>query len=224
MRPEVNILWYRILHDWTDLNRPEYLWKKIKGYGIQRRDGYYAARILGTEMLLTKYHLSNVINELELWETVYLPTEVKGKTVLSVGEGCGETALFYLKHGARKVIAIEKEREPYELLCRNVSKNNLNVETINEAFALAHLDLSYDFMKMDIEGDERILLELESRDLRPCIVEAHRFTDKSLPEKIQERFNLRKLFTNTKNAILLTNITNGLHIPPSERMPPFSDL
>ena len=36
---------------------------------------------------------------------------VRGKTVLDVGAGCGETAFFYRLYGAKKVVAIEADRK-----------------------------------------------------------------------------------------------------------------
>ena len=203
---QVQFFWWRVLHDWTHLRRPRYLSRKAAEFGIQKQGRHYKARVLGKEMLFTAPHLSNTINEVDSWERDYLPTDVKGKVVLSVGDGCGETSLFYLAHGAAKVIAIEKEQEAFELLCKNVRENNLNVEAMNDAFKLAHLDIAHDFMKIDIEGGEKILLESRSRELTPCVIEAHRYDDDRLPEKLQKRFGMRQLSKNGRNAVLLTNV------------------
>jgi hypothetical protein len=46
------------------------------------------------------------IGEYADWETFYLPVNVKGLTVLDVGAGEGETARFYLEHGAKKLFAL----------------------------------------------------------------------------------------------------------------------
>ena len=85
-------------------------------------------------------------------------------------------------------------------------EHNLNVEPMNDAFKLAHLDIAHDFMKIDIEGGEKILLESRSRELTPCVIEAHRYDDDRLPEKLQKRFGMRQLSKNGRNAVLLTNV------------------
>src|SRR5437867_10380800 len=41
--------------------------------------------------------------ELDLWHKWYLPPDgVEGKIVVDMGAGCGETAQFYLLHGAKQ--------------------------------------------------------------------------------------------------------------------------
>ncbi len=55
-------------------------------------------------------------HELEMWHNMYLP--VSG-TVLDVGAGCGETAFFYLKHGAKQVVCIEGNKDCFNNLCSN---------------------------------------------------------------------------------------------------------
>jgi predicted RNA methylase len=53
---------------------------------------------------LDDYHRIILEKELDFWHNAYLP--VKG-AVVDIGAGNGETALFYLLHGATEVIAIE---------------------------------------------------------------------------------------------------------------------
>lgn len=80
-------------------------------------------------------------DELESWHRDYLP--VAG-TVLDVGAGSGETARFYLLHGADRVICIERYRPAFEMLCRNFA-GDPRVTAI-------HADLSK--IKVDVEGAE----------------------------------------------------------------------
>jgi len=201
-----DIFWYKATHDWTGMSRPGRLMRKLRDYRVRKSENHYAATVLGADMVFTMYHLSNVINELDSWEEDYLPASVEGKVVLSVGDGCGETSLFYLRHGASKVIAVEKDPEPFELLCKNVKTNGLNVVPLNDSFSLDHLKLGFDFMKVDVEGGERILLDLDRSLLGPCVIEAHRFNDRMLPEKLEERFGMRRISTIGRNAVLLTNV------------------
>ena len=87
-------------------------------------------------------HRSYVDTELELWHRCYLPV---GNVVLDLGAGCGETAQFYLNHGAKRVVAIESNSDAYELLVKNFAHDD-RVVCINAQI---------DSVKMDIEGAEK---------------------------------------------------------------------
>lgn len=64
---------------------------------------------------LDAYHEGILKSELEIWHRTR-STNLKGKTVLEVGAGNGESAQFYLNHGAEHVVSIE----PFaELLLKN---------------------------------------------------------------------------------------------------------
>src|SRR5205823_2373511 len=68
--------------------------------------------------------------------------------VVDMGAGCGETAQFYLLHGAKHVIAIESEPRFVWFLRHNFGKDNR--VTIVEA----HVD----HVKLDIEGGEKNMI------------------------------------------------------------------
>lgn len=108
--------------------------------------------------------------ELSDWYKWYLPISLSGKTVLDVGSGCGETALFFLKSGASFVTCIEMDTKSCNFAERNLKDRDATV--INEPFVLEHLKTPHDFTKMDIEGGERELLKLD-RLPRPMVVEVH---------------------------------------------------
>ena|SRR5438094_3211210 len=80
--------------------------------------------------------------ELARWHEWYLP--VKG-TVLDLGAGAGETAQFFLNHGADRVVCIEADPEALRLLHENFD-NDKRITIV-----AAHLDK----IKSDIEGSER---------------------------------------------------------------------
>jgi predicted RNA methylase len=126
--------------------------------------------------------------ELDIWERFYLPTSVKGKTILDIGAGCGETALFYFHWGASRVTCIEKDRDAARLAKRNLA--NFGATVLNEPFSATHLDFPHDFMKMDIEGAETALLSYDG-ELKPCVIECH---DQKTEEELQERFGLKKVY------------------------------
>jgi hypothetical protein len=100
-----------------------------------------------SQLALTEHHRATLENELELWHRYYLPV---GPTVLDVGAGCGETALFYLKHGALRVVCIEGDEKALELLAKNFAHDDR--VTIVPAVV--------DSIKIDIEGgEENLVLE-----------------------------------------------------------------
>jgi len=144
-------------------------------------------------------HNNMLKGELDIWERFYLPASVKGKTVLDVGGGCGETALFYFHWGASKVICIEKDNDAARLARRNLT--NFRAVVLNEPFCLNHLGFPHDFMKMDIEGAETLLLSYEGK-LKPCVIECH---DQKTEERLAERFGLKQVYRLSEQISLLSN-------------------
>ncbi len=92
-------------------------------------------------------HRETLKSELHIWHKHYLPI---GKTVLDVGAGCGETAYFYLRHGAERVICIESNPEAIRMLHAN----------FNHDARVLILEATIDSVKVDIEGGEdKMVLE-----------------------------------------------------------------
>ena len=118
---------------------------------------------------LSDSRLDLLVSEFERWEKQYLPADLRGKTVLDVGAGEGETAYFFLLHGVKKVICIEPDEKCYARLVRNAAGKP--IQCLHKEFQLADLDILHDFMKMDIEGWEYLLLETELKT--PAAVELH---------------------------------------------------
>lgn len=97
------------------------------------------------------------LKERSTWFQYLPPGGVKGKIVLDVGAGCGETAKYFLEQGARAVYAVENNQEALTYLRLNAEGRAIHVEP--EAFQpfkqiLGQLDL----VKLDIEGYEINLL------------------------------------------------------------------
>lgn len=83
--------------------------------------------------------------ELSMWHLYYLPRKpLVGKTVLDLGAGCGETAKFFLNHGASRVVCVEPESKCLEYLQKNFGKDP-RVLIVSEFI---------DHIKIDIEGAE----------------------------------------------------------------------
>jgi SAM-dependent methyltransferase len=154
---------------------------------LERDDGTVMVRHGSTALSLTPAKAAALVWEWPYWERDYLPPfSLKGKTVLDVGAGCGETAHLFFHHGANKLIAVEPAPGDVELLRLNAKNLGWNIEVIPERFSLEHLRLGFDFMKMDIEGGESALLELSELAF-PCAMETH---GADLTRQLVDKFGL----------------------------------
>ena len=113
--------------------------------------------------------------ELPMWRKLYTPPfSLVDKTVLNVGAGCGETAKFFLEElGAKEVIAVEMEPKALKYLIQNAERHPITV--INKPFSIDMLTINHNFMEMDIEGYEGVLLEddILKNYHTPCVIEVH---------------------------------------------------
>jgi hypothetical protein len=117
------------------------------------------------------------VTEHAKWNTDYMPPGgLKGKRILDVGAGCGESAMWFLKEGARQVLCVENNQECRSYLERN-ARLNKGVSVLMGAFNPGeHLWYHIDLVKMDIEGYE--VLFADYLDDHPefnvdCVVEVH---------------------------------------------------
>lgn len=143
-------------------------------------------------------HKNMLKGELDIWERFYLPTSIKGRTILDIGGGCGETALFYFHWGASSVICVEKDKDAARLAKKNLA--GFSATVLNEPFSRSHLDIPHDFMKMDIEGTETLLLSYDG-ELKPCVIECH---DPKTEEGLRERFRLKMVHRLGEQVTLLS--------------------
>ncbi len=119
--------------------------------------------------------------------------EPNGKTILDVGAYNGDSARLFLKHGAKQVIAIEKDRE----LASQIKLQNCIV--YGESFdPEKHLSLDWDAAKVDIEGYEILLLPYIDSITRPMLVEVH---NRYLEEKFASH-GFKTIYTDPANRIL----------------------
>jgi len=170
----------------------------INRFGLERVTLYHQ------EMFLLPLPAAMVREELPLWERLYLPRFLEGKTVLDVGAGCGETAFFYIYHGAKRVVCIESDPLACKLIEVNRQRLNLNIEIICSKFNLEHLYIPHDFMKMDIEGGEVELLKFDG-PIAPCVIEVHDQVQKGLSARLAAKFGLfcAYRFKYAKNVYIL---------------------
>lgn len=172
-RKKLPVLWFLgenfYLHDIFQLMRKGRNWTMLDHRSNQMVMKHKSGYIFHSD----PEYVRKMIHEWNEWEKAYtMPFPLKGKTVLDVGAGCGETALFFFLKGAEKVICIEKDQSLRPFLEKNKEANNWNLAIIIEPFNLKHLDLRFDAAKMDIEGAEAELLKLKEITF-PLCVETH---------------------------------------------------
>lgn len=128
----------------------------------------------------SRFRFDMILGETADWEQFYIPKnklgkptfDFKGKVVLDVGSGEGESARFFRHHGASKVICFEPEDLAFKYLQFNASSKYPYLHAIHAPFKLDHLKrFDFDFLKMDIEGYEEMLLSTELE--RPAVIEIH---------------------------------------------------
>jgi hypothetical protein len=117
--------------------------------------------------------------------------DFEGKTVLSVGEGCGETAAYFLSLGASKVVCVERDRLKVAHFLNNAVRFHWNVKVLAAPFSLPMLQIPHDFLKFDAEGAEALLLDYNG-SLGPCAIETHEIlAGRGITRKLAAKFNLR---------------------------------
>jgi hypothetical protein len=123
-----------------------------------------------TDWNFSEYRFSMIYRENADWIKHYTPINVKGLTVLDIGAGEGETAKFYIDRGAKKVVCIEPEKTAFRTLKDNANRHP-EITPINKFFSLSDLSISHDFLKVDIEGYEELLLNTKLE--QPAVIEIH---------------------------------------------------
>ena len=184
-------------------------WKKIESsvkddYSVLRNDR------LGITFYSNLNYGRIIISEWEIWNKFYrFPFSLLGKTVLDVGAGCGESALFFSLCKAEKVICIEKNLDLIRFIEENRKTNSLNWDIINEPFNLSHLKLKFDAIKMDIEGCESELLNLVNIP-SPMVLEVH--SQLLFKEFSRRGFKTSKVIDSKNRIVLMNNFFRGSYL------------
>ena len=110
------------------------LWTARTRKLLEDSDELSVLKINGSKIKLLSGYRQMFLSEYTKWKKWYLPPDhrkgIKGQVVLDVGAGCGETAYFFLKNGASKVISIEPDKKAFEILSENSRVNGWNVEAL----------------------------------------------------------------------------------------------
>jgi len=130
-------------------------WKDIRFSAKTAKDKEYAAHALYSIFIRQEYK--------ELG--------VRGRDVVDFGAFIGDTAVYFSKSGAKRVISMEKEPDSYAIAKDNIVLNDVkNVVLLNETASPERLDaiveqygLKGAALKLDVEGAEYDIL-LKSKD------------------------------------------------------------
>ena len=156
-------------------------------------------------LVMSRDRAGMMLYEWRTWERCYAPRgfDFRGKTVLDVGAGEGETVELYRLLGAKTFICVEPDHLRAERLRENSALNEWSAEVYEEPFSLKLLEREFDFMKMDCEGCERILLG--TRVTFPCVLETH---EGSTTEEFlkMDGFSAVRM---VRNTALVSNVVRG---------------
>ena len=144
--------------------------RTFQNYFIEKQEKKRLAIALAGWRFST-FRIGMIKYEIVDWEKHYLPIDFRGKVVLDVGAGEGETAMFFLKHGASKVVCIESCADANKFLTINAHNHPNQITAINDKFQISQLKIPHDFLKMDIEGYEEALLGVKLET--PAAIEVH---------------------------------------------------
>jgi SAM-dependent methyltransferase len=165
----INFLGYIIRTRWVNLILIKIRWPVIinelrTGNSIwETKDGWS----------LTGNYYSLMIEEQPSWSYYLPPYSLKRKVILDVGAGSGETARFFVNHGASRVYCCEISQEGLKGLNLNKARGK-PITIIPEPFNLNMVEkIKPDFIKMDIEGYETPLLNEDLSKMPDTVLEAH---------------------------------------------------
>jgi hypothetical protein len=137
-------------------------------------------------------------------------TTFKNKVILDLGADYGSTAYYFLLRGASRIIAVEGDPQLGKKLKRNFQEDKRVICVncfIDEAKQISDLILRYhpDLIKVDIEGNEKLIHGLFSGDLKGTewLIEAH----------IEELYeSLKRFFVNNQFKVRSYQYTDNLKI------------
>ena len=153
-----------------------------------KKEGLWSIHSFGSQIYLDRYGRGLAL-EFSDWKGDYGMIDFSGKTILDVGCHNFESGAFFVSKGASTVIGIDIDPEACAVAEMNRNAISPASKVICKKFELSDLDRSFDFLKVDVEGAERILLELDTIPA-PSAIEVHgmelirRFKDKFSPDKI----------------------------------------
>jgi predicted RNA methylase len=148
---------------------------------------------------------------LENLEGMYGLLDYRGKSVLDIGADWGTTACFFLRRGARSVIAVEGDLSRYNRLVENIGGDCRVFPFFcwinNKAKARRFLEYNAEIVKIDCEGCEDHFLEIADSVFsmpEAYVVETHSW-------EATKRF--KEKFAENGYVLLREQVTNFAFLP-----------
>jgi radical SAM superfamily enzyme YgiQ (UPF0313 family) len=155
------------------------VWNNLRSLGISRKVRTYLKhpdRAIKKFCWMLLGKVPPLASENYDWHWNYL--SFKGKTVLDLGADYGSTADYFLKHGATNIIIVEGNRD-YVTKFNRFLGHEPRIKPlwfwIEKAQDIDFLIRQYapDIVKVDIEGDEQLLLDANVGKVPEWLVETH---------------------------------------------------
>ena len=90
------------------------------------------------------------------------------KTVLDIGGFCGESAVFFKKKGAKKIIIYEPVKAHHQLIRQNIAMNSINAELHEEGIGEKDAFVNINFDEVDLgfgllsKGNKQIEIKIKN--------------------------------------------------------------
>jgi|WetSurMetagenome_2_1015567.scaffolds.fasta_scaffold88028_3 FkbM family methyltransferase len=144
-------------------------------FEIQQKAHAYNIQCSGTNQFLAKSNSFSLTGPLQSLKAYFLEFEegaydynYNGKVVLDIGGFCGESAVFFKVHGAKKVIIYEPVKEHHALITKNVNDNGINAEVHTEGIGEKDgvVSISYEETGLSFgvlsEGSKKLEIKVKS--------------------------------------------------------------
>jgi len=179
-------------------------------YLVRVNDEFIQLRY-GDKVLKFHYDINGPAAFGEIFRDRVYDVDVKGKTVVDVGAGVGDSSIFFTVKGAKKVYAFDVETNYLE---RNVKENGLKevIEPIRCECGLSNnldvITLKYNIpqgsvLKVDCEGCEYGFLTSQLKRYSTVVVECHDGT-----QDIQETLQKAGFRTTVKRKLIYATRTS----------------
>ena len=132
-------------------------WRYDRGHGCWFKDDVKFKHM--------RYYITEVFDYGE-----YRDVDVSGKTVVDIGAGYGETAVYFLKKGAKHIMAVEPCPHVYREMLDNLKLNGVEnrVTPINAAISSTHSSISVECPNGKATADTITLEDIIKKNPNVC--------------------------------------------------------
>jgi predicted RNA methylase len=126
------------------------------------------------------HNIFTYVIQIFIWD-IYHIDNIKGRVVLDIGSGVGDSPIYFAMKGARKVYAYDTDKARCELALKNIKKNGFEdkIEVFNKPYDFMDLSKFKDMIiKFDCEGAEYDLFKkIDFSTVSDVVMEYHKGYD-----------------------------------------------